>query len=93
MATVTTTARRPGGLRRPTATTGFGSWFTTIDHKKIGILYGVTAFVFFLFGGLEALLIRAQLFNPDSELVNADVYNQIFTMHGITMIFLFVKPM
>jgi cytochrome c oxidase subunit I len=93
MATLSTTTTRPGLLRRPMATTGFWSWFTTIDHKKIGILYGVTAFVFFLIGGLEALVIRAQLFSPDGEIVNADVYNQIFTMHGITMIFLFVMPM
>jgi cytochrome c oxidase subunit 1 len=90
---MTTTTRRPGVLRRPTATTGVSSWFTTIDHKKIGILYGVSAFVFFLLGGLEALVIRAQLFQPDGEVVNADVYNQIFTMHGVTMIFLFVMPM
>jgi cytochrome c oxidase subunit I len=92
MATVSTTTR-PGLLRRPTATTGLWSWFTTIDHKKIGILYGVTAFVFFVIGGLEALVIRTQLFSPDGEIVNADFYNQIFTMHGITMIFLFVMPM
>ena len=93
MATVTTTTRREGILRRPTATTGFTSWFTTIDHKKIGILYGATAFVFFLVGGVEALLIRVQLAEPDGTLLNADQYNQIFTMHGITMIFLFVMPM
>jgi cytochrome c oxidase subunit 1 len=71
MATVTTTRSRGGILRRPTATTGILSWFTTIDHKKIGILYGVTAFAFFLIGGLEALLIRAQLFKPDGMLLNA----------------------
>ena len=47
-----------GILRRPTATTGFWSWFTTVDHKKIGILYGVSSFVFFIVGGIEALLIR-----------------------------------
>src|SRR5688572_4320908 len=93
MATVSTTARRQGILRRPTATTGFGSWFTTIDHKKIGILYGATALVFFLIGGVEALLIRAQLAGPDGTLLNADQYNQIFTMHGVTMIFLVVMPM
>jgi cytochrome c oxidase subunit 1 len=93
MATVTTTERRTGTLRRPTATTGLWSWFTTVDHKKIGILYGATALFFFVVGGLEALLIRTQLFAPDNELVNAEVYNQIFTMHGITMIFLFVMPM
>ena len=93
MASVTMTRRREGILRRPTAMTGFWSWFTTIDHKKIGILYGATAFVFFIVGGVEALLIRAQLAQPDSTLLNAEQYNQIFTMHGITMIFLFVMPM
>src|ERR687895_757262 len=93
MATVTTTERREGVLRRPMAMTGFWSWFTTIDHKKIGILYGATALVFFLVGGLEALLIRAQLAGPDGTLLDADQYNQVFTMHGITMIFLFVMPM
>ncbi len=82
-----------GLLRRPSATHGVWSWFTTVDHKKIGILYGVTAFVFFLIGGTEALLIRAQLAQPDGTLLNADQYNQIFTMHGLTMIFLFVMPM
>ena len=82
-----------GLLRRPAAVTGFWSWFTTVDHKKIGIMYGVAAFVFFMIGGLEALLIRAQLAQPDATLVNADQYNQVFTMHGITMIFLFVMPM
>jgi cytochrome c oxidase subunit 1 len=93
MASVSVPASGRGLLRRPTAITGFWSWFTTVDHKKIGIMYGVTAFVFFIVGGLEALLIRAQLAQPDGTLLNADQYNQIFTMHGITMIFLFVMPM
>src|SRR4249920_473572 len=93
MATATVPARRGGILRRPTSTTGFWSWFTTIDHKKIGLLYGYTAFTFFIIGGLEALVIRAQLARPDQTLVNAAQYNQIFTMHGLTMIFLFVMPM
>ena len=78
---------------RPTATTGWYSWVTTVDHKKIGIMYGVTAFVFFLLGGLEALAIRAQLAVPNGEILTADAYNQFFTMHGITMIFLVVMPM
>src|SRR4026207_2352483 len=80
-------------LRRPVATTGFWSWFTTVDHKKIGILYGVSSFAFFLIGGVEALLIRSQLAQPGNTLLNADQYNQIFTMHALTMIFLFVMPM
>ncbi|MEA2581653.1 MAG: cytochrome c oxidase subunit [Actinomycetota bacterium] len=82
-----------GVIRRPSATTGFWSWFTTVDHKKIGLMYGGSSFVFFLIGGLEALLIRSQLASPDGHLVNPAQYNQIFTMHGLTMIFLFVMPM
>jgi cytochrome c oxidase subunit I len=93
MASVSGRGEARGALRRPMATTGFWSWFTTVDHKKIGIMYGVSAFVFFIIGGVEALLIRAQLAGPDLTLVNADQYNQLFTMHGITMVFLFVMPM
>src|SRR4026208_852797 len=91
-ASVAVSTRR-GILRRPAATTGFWSWFTTVDHKKIGILYGISSFVFFIVGGLEALLIRSQLAKPGNTLLNADQYNQIFTMHALTMIFLFVMPM
>ncbi|HST55471.1 MAG TPA: cytochrome c oxidase subunit I [Solirubrobacteraceae bacterium] len=72
---------------------GWASWFTTTDHKRIGILYMVTTFVFFLLGGVEALLIRLQLGAPDNTLVTPQTYNQLFTMHGTTMIFLFVVPM
>ena len=85
--------RRRSLLARPTATTGFWSWLTTVDHKKIGLLYGLSAFVFFVVGGCEALLIRAQLAQPNGTVLNAAQYNEIFTMHGITMIFLFVMPM
>ena len=63
-----------------------------VDHKKIGIMYGVAAF-FLLVGGSEALLIRTQLAVPGAKLLSADVYNQVFTMHGVTMIFLAVMPM
>jgi len=68
-------------------------WVTTVDHKKIGIMYMVTAFVFFLVGGIEALLIRIQLGSPDNTFPTPEKYNQLFTMHGTTMIFLFVVPM
>ncbi|HEX2052219.1 MAG TPA: cytochrome c oxidase subunit I [Actinomycetota bacterium] len=91
MATVTTPT--PWFLRRPRAKNGLWSWVTTVDHKRIGILYGYTAFVFFILGGLEALLIRMQLATPDGDLVSADLYNQLFTTHGVTMIFLVVMPM
>jgi len=82
-----------GALRRPTATSGWWSWITTVDHKKIGILYGITAFAFFLIGGSEALLIRVQLARPDQDIVNPAVFNELFTMHGITMVFLVVMPL
>jgi cytochrome c oxidase subunit I len=72
---------------------GWASWITTTDHKRIGIMYMVTTFAFFLLGGTEALLIRLQLGVPNNTLVSPQVYNQLFTLHGTTMIFLFVVPM
>jgi len=94
MASVSIPTERPGGLlRRPSATTGVWSWITTVDHKKIGILYGVTAFFFFIVGGTEALLIRLQLAQPDQAILNPSVFNEIFTMHGITMVFFVVMPL
>jgi cytochrome c oxidase subunit 1 len=72
--------------------TGIIDWLTTTDHKKIGILYLVTTFVFFLMGGVEALLIRLQLGTAQNTLVTPETYNALFTMHGTTMIFLFVVP-
>ena len=72
--------------------TGVWSWLTTVDHKRIGILYGVSAFFFFVLGGVEALLIRLQLAVPDNRLVSAEAYNALFTMHGTTMVFLAVMP-
>jgi cytochrome c oxidase subunit 1 len=85
--------RQDGLFTRPRATSGTWSWFTTVDHKKIGIMYCVTAFVFFILGGLEALAIRAQLAQPNGEVLDANTYNQFFTMHGVTMIFLVVMPL
>jgi cytochrome c oxidase subunit 1/cytochrome c oxidase subunit I+III len=68
------------------------SWVTTVDHKRIGVLYLVTSLVFFAIGGLEALVIRLQLARPNNTLVGPEVFNQLFTMHGTTMIFLVVMP-
>jgi cytochrome c oxidase subunit 1 len=65
----------------------------TVDHKKLGLMYGVSAMFFFLVGGIEALLIRTQLAAPDNTVLSASVYNQMFTMHATTMVFLFVMPM
>src|SRR6188472_1531632 len=72
--------------------TGWTSWVTTTDHKRIGIMYLVLTFAFFLIGGVEALLIRLQLAQADNTLLDPQTYNQLFTMHGTTMIFLFVVP-
>ncbi|MGH2499407.1 MAG: cytochrome c oxidase subunit I [Candidatus Limnocylindria bacterium] len=72
--------------------TGILEWVTTVDHKKIGVLYLVTTFFFFLTGGILALAIRTQLAVPDGTVLNAQQYNSAFTMHGTTMIFLVVVP-
>ncbi len=72
---------------------GIWSWLTTVDHKRIGVMYGVSSFLFFVLGGIEALLIRLQLATPNSDLLSQDQYNRIFTMHGTTMVFLVVMPM
>ena len=83
----------PAILRRPSSIHGALSWFTTVDHKRIGILYGITAFVFFLLGGIEALLLRIQLARPNGTVLSAEAYNQVFTMHGTTMVFLVIMPL
>src|SRR5262250_3687425 len=69
------------------------SWITTVDHKRIGILYGVSALVFFLIGGIEALIIRLQLVRPHAGIVSAETFNALFTMHGTTMVFLAIMPL
>ncbi|SHE12488.1 Cytochrome c oxidase subunit 1 [Chlamydia abortus] len=73
--------------------TGLMDWLTTIDHKKIGILYFLAGGMFFLIGGLEALLIRIQLLYPNLEIFVGGTFNQLITMHGTTMIFLAAMPM
>ncbi|MDG0809765.1 cytochrome c oxidase subunit I [Cohnella rhizosphaerae] len=72
---------------------GLMDWLTTVDHKKIGILYLIAGGLFFLVGGLEAVLIRIQLIKPMNDFVGADTFNQLITMHGTTMIFLAAMPM
>ncbi|MEO7084032.1 MAG: cbb3-type cytochrome c oxidase subunit I, partial [Gemmatimonadaceae bacterium] len=64
----------------------------TVDHKTIGIRYVVTAMIFLVLGGLEALVMRLQLARPDAGLVSPQLYNELFTMHGVTMLFLFALP-
>jgi cytochrome c oxidase subunit 1/cytochrome c oxidase subunit I+III len=72
---------------------GLLSWVASVDHKQIGIMYLLATFFFFLVGGVEALLMRVQLAQPTNTFLSPQVYNQIFTMHGTTMIFLVVMPM
>lgn len=71
---------------------GLWGWIVSVDHKSIGIRYIVTAFLFLLIGGLEALAMRLQLARPDQHVVTAEQYNQLFSLHGITMIFLYALP-
>src|SRR3981081_4131057 len=71
---------------------GIGAWLTTPDHKKIGILYMVSTVIFFLLGGLAAMLVRFQLALPDAPPFSNELYNQFFTIHATVMIFLFVIP-
>ena len=82
-----------GVFRRPVQATGWRAWVFTVDHKKIGIMYGAVSLFFFLVGGIEALLIRLQLAAPDNTVLGAGLYNEMFTMHATTMVFLFVMPM
>ena len=69
------------------------SWLTTVDHKRIGILYIVTSYVFFFAGGVMAILMRLQLAQADQHLIEKNAYNELFTIHGTTMIFLFAVPL
>ncbi|HEY8832351.1 MAG TPA: cytochrome c oxidase subunit I [Gemmatimonadaceae bacterium] len=71
---------------------GLWAWLTSTNHKSISKRYIVTAIVFFILGGIEAGMIRAQLARPENRLIGPDLYNQIFTMHGSTMMFLFAVP-
>ena len=80
-------------IARPASASGIWSWITTVDHKRIGVLYGVTAFLFFLVAGIEAGIIRLQLAVPDNGLVSPDVYNQLFTMHATAMVFMAIMPL
>jgi cytochrome c oxidase subunit I len=79
-------------VHKPRETRQWLDWVLTTDHKKIGIMYLVLTFVFFILGGVEALLMRSQLAVPNNTLISGEHYNELLTMHGTTMIFLFVVP-
>src|SRR6202035_2632920 len=89
MATVAVTAERENYLNKEY---GIRSWLLTTDHKRIALLYLASITFFFFVGGLFALLIRLELLTPAGDLVQADTYNKLFTMHGQIMVFFFLVP-
>ena len=80
-------------LPKLTTSNGLLNWITTVDHKQIGILYLLSAVFFFIIGFAEAILMRIQLMRPENSFLSPEAYNQIFSMHGTTMIFLVLTPM
>ncbi|MEX0592173.1 MAG: cytochrome c oxidase subunit I [Nitriliruptoraceae bacterium] len=88
-----TTDTTAGPRLRPSSESGLLSWLATTDHKRIGILYFWTTMTFFALGGFESWLIRLQLAQAEQSVISEGIYNQIFTMHGITMVFLVVMPL
>jgi len=82
-----------GVIPRPTSYAGLWGWITTVDHKRIGVLYGLTAFVFLIFAGIEAGVIRLQLASAESDLIGPGRYNEMFTMHATTMVFMVIMPL
>ena len=89
----TTAAAPPYAASAYSEQTGVWSWITTVDHKRIGQLYFYSALSFFMLGGIEALIMRIQLQGPNGQVVSAQTFNQLFTMHGTTMIFLAIMPL
>ena len=89
---VTEAVASPAAARHAPARSGFWSWVTTVDHKRIGALYLIMTLFFFVTGGLMALAMRIQLEHANNQVISADAYDRIFTMHGTTMVFLFVVP-
>ncbi|TML81571.1 MAG: hypothetical protein E6G04_01180 [Actinobacteria bacterium] len=91
---MTTLADRPGErLERLWAEEpGLGTWLSTVDHKRLAKKYLYTALVFLVLGGIEASVMRLQLAHSNLKLLDPETYNQLFTMHGVTMIFLFAVP-
>ena len=71
---------------------GLASWLVTVDHKRLGVMYGVAVMFFFMIAGLLAILLRTELFTPDQDIMSAQTYNQVFTLHGAIMVFLFIIP-
>ena len=82
-----------GVIPRPTSYAGLWGWITTVDHKRIGVLYGVSALILMLIAGVEAGIIRTQLASADNDLIGAARFNQLFTMHATVMVFMVIMPL
>src|SRR5246127_436358 len=82
----------PPREREGTVLEALHSWVTTVDHKKLGLLYMMMSIFFLLVGGLEAVLIRIQLVVPNNHFVSPETFNRLFTMHGTTMVFFMGMP-
>ena len=82
-----------GVIPRPTSYAGVWGWITTVDHKRIGVLYGTSALILMLIAGIEAGVMRMQLAQPDSGLIDGDRFNQMFTMHATVMVFMVIMPL
>jgi len=93
MSAIPLTPSSPRALPRVGEDEGLLTWVASVDHKQIGLMYLMATFFFFCVGGLESLLMRWQLAQPRNTVLSPEAYNQIFTLHGVTMIFLVVMPM
>lgn len=93
MVSDTQTREVPAGPRPRTPGRVVVDWLTTTDHKKIGALYMVSSFIFFVVGGILALALRAELARPGTQILTNEQYNQAFTMHGTVMLLLFATPL
>src|SRR5690606_10192135 len=71
---------------------GIMSWLVTVDHKRLGLMYLASVLFFFLVAGILAIALRTELFTPDQDFMSAQTYNQVFTLHGAIMVFLFIIP-
>src|SRR5689334_14565193 len=91
MATESITLPRPEVAPRPFVDQ-LHTWVTTVDHKRLGILYILYALMFLVIGGVEAAIMRIQLIRPHNDFVSPQVFNRMFTMHGTTMIFFVAMP-
>ncbi len=80
-------------IPRPTSYAGVWGWMTTVDHKRIGVLYGLSALTLMLIAGIEAGVIRMQLASPDNGIIGGDRFNQMFTMHATVMVFMVIMPL